>query len=76
MEQWLGGVGEDWIAGKFSNKIDLYQKSRLTKTKILLKGVGFYESSQKHKQGYNGLVFIGSLPGFLPTCLLFCVMRY
>ncbi|KAF1643352.1 Phosphatidylinositol 3-kinase regulatory subunit alpha, partial [Eudyptes chrysocome] len=26
-------------------------------------------SSQKHKQSYNGSVFIGSLPGFLPTSL-------
>jgi len=44
VKQWLGGVGEGWIAGEFSNKTDLYQKSQLIKTEILLKGVGFYES--------------------------------
>lgn len=73
---WLGGVGENWIAGEFSNKTDLYQKSQLIKTEIFLKGVGFYESSQKHKQSYNGSVFVGNLPGFLPARLLFSVMRY
>lgn len=45
MKQWLGGVGEDWIAGKFSNKTDLYQKSQLIKTEIFLKGGVFYKSS-------------------------------
>lgn len=44
MKQWLGGVGEDWIAGEFSNKTDLYQESQLIKTETFLKGVGFYES--------------------------------
>lgn len=73
---WLEGVGENWIAGEFSNKTDLYQKSQLIKTEIFLKGVGFYESSQKHKQSYNGSVFVGNLPGFLPARLLFSVMRY